>query len=107
MYEIEFSEAVKRKAARLVGTGAVSRVRGQADLREVQGDSAAYRVRYNPEFGETGRFIWCTCSCEWADRNTSTIPGCSHALAVLSMVSAERIAIENMVVDVWKPLVIA
>lgn len=90
MYEIEFSQGVRDKAARMIATGRVTRVPRQFDLWEVVGDAGTYRVRINPEWEREGQFKWATCGCAWADRNTGLIPGCSHALAAIELARVVR-----------------
>jgi hypothetical protein len=65
-------------------------VLGQRDLWEVKGDTGTYRVRINPEWEAAGEFKWANCQCNWSDRNTGLIPGCSHTLAAIKL--AELVA---------------
>jgi uncharacterized Zn finger protein len=90
---LTFSVATTAKAERLIRSGAVSRVPGQRDLWQVEGDHGTYRVRYDKDYEATGNVGFLVCTCPLSEHHTGLIAYCSHALAVLKTTQPDHAAL--------------
>lgn len=85
------SADVLAKAARLVREEAITPESVSAWLRQyrVQGDTGTYLVNLGLTEKDGGSW-WITCSCKFGQQNMVGRPGCSHAVAVLILLDAEK-----------------